>query len=110
VLHEMGAGPAWAGPSPIGPQKVLVIPMNLGSTLAELCPYQTPCPVDPNKDAPYYWWKPPHAAADYYVNGDFYADLKSFGSSRTPRGGRSRPTAPTPTRSALRSDSTTASS
>ena len=118
-----GAGPASAGPSPSGPQKVLVILMNLGSTLAELCPYQTPCPVNPKSDAPYYqpprhtsgewqtllnnyaqpywqlasygqtqpqftvldslasngWWKPPHAAADYYVNGDFYADSKSFG-------------------------------
>ena len=119
----VGARPACAGPSPSGPQKVLVVLMDLGSTLAELCPYQTPCPVDPNNDAPYYqtprhssgewqnllnsydkqfwqlasygqtqvqftvldslapngWWKPPHAAADYYNNGDFYADFKSFG-------------------------------
>ena len=106
----MGARPAWAGPSPIGPQKVLVIPMNLGSTLAELCPYQTPCPVDPNKDAPYYCWKPPHAAADYYVNGDFYADLKSFGFVEDTARGAFEAYCSYSNQSALRSDSTTASS
>ncbi len=109
--------------SPVGLQKVLVIPIDLGSTMAELCPYKTPCPVT-SQDALSYqpprhntqswenllnnygtrywqlasygqthsqftvlaspfgqngWWTPPHAAADYYVNGDVFVDYKTFG-------------------------------
>ncbi len=108
--------------SPVGLQKILVIPIDLGSTMAELCPYKTPCPVSP-QDAAFYqpprhdaqswenllnnygtrywqlasygqtqaqftvlaspfgqtgWWIPPHAAADYYNNGDVFVDYKTF--------------------------------
>ena len=114
----VGAAPASAG-SPVGPQKVLVVLMDLGSTTAELCGNANPCPVN---DASFYqpprhsgqdwdnllnnygtrywqlasygqtqavfsvlpspfsqngWWKPPHTAADYYVNGDLWNDSKT---------------------------------
>jgi hypothetical protein len=110
--------------SPSGLQKVLVIPIDLGSTLADLCPNQNLCPADLVKDAPFYkaprhtaqdwenllnnygtrfwqfasysqsqaqynvlanpssqngWWTPPHAAADYYRNGDVFVDYKTVG-------------------------------
>jgi M6 family metalloprotease-like protein len=116
-----GAMPASAI-SPVGLQKVLVIPIDLGSTMADLCPYKTPCPVTSQDAATYQppryntqswenllnnygtrywqlasygqtqvqftvlaspfgtngWWIPPHAAADYYNNGDVFIDSKTF--------------------------------
>lgn len=71
-------------PSPVGPQKVLVILMNLGSTLAELCPYATPCPVS-QPDAMTYL-PPRHTAQDWQAllnnYGTQHWGLASYGQTQ----------------------------
>jgi M6 family metalloprotease-like protein len=83
VAALLGAGPASAS-SPSGLQKVLVIPIDLGSTVAELCPDQ-PCPADLLADAPFYK-TPRHTAQDWenLLNnyGTRYWQFASYGQSQ----------------------------
>lgn len=68
LLAAAGARPASAAPSPLGPQKVIFIPINLGTTLDELCPYGQfafgrPCPFDSQSAMVYQ--KPRHTAHEW---------------------------------------------
>ena len=85
----VGARPASAAPSPLGPQRVIVIPINLGTTLDELCPYGAfafgrPCPFD-SKTAMVYQ-KPRHTAHEWdtLLNdyGRRYWQLASYGQAQ----------------------------
>ncbi len=68
LLAAASVRPASAAPSPIGPQRVIVIPINLGTTLDELCPhgpfaFGRPCPFDSNTAMVYQ--KPRHTAHEW---------------------------------------------
>jgi hypothetical protein len=73
---------------------------NYGTQFWDLASYgqtQAQFTVLPSPLSPDGWWNPPHAAADYYVNGDLFADYKSF--AFVEDGARGARATATPTRS-----------
>jgi hypothetical protein len=89
LLAAIGVHPVSAAPSPLGPQRVIFIPINLGTTLDELCPHGRfawgrPCPVNSKTVSVYQ--KPRHTAHewDMLLNdyGSRFWQLASYGGTQ----------------------------
>jgi M6 family metalloprotease-like protein len=89
LIGALGVGQAFATPSPLGPQRVIVIPINLGTTLDELCPhgpfaFGRPCPFNSTTVTAYR--QPRHTAHEWdaLLNdyGTRFWQLASYGQTQ----------------------------